>query len=57
MEDAPSKFAVRRAYTIGVNDGTEAILSTLEDFIRSARASLNTKNEHKSLNDKEGKNE
>lgn len=53
MEDTPSKFAIRRAYTIGVNDGTEAILSALEDFIKSARAPLNTRGKRKSLNDKE----
>lgn len=57
MEDAPSKFAIRRAYTIGVKDGTEATLSALEDFIKSARAPLNTKGEYKTLNDKENKNE
>lgn len=57
MEVTPSKFAIRRAYTIGVNDGTEVTLSALEDFIKSARASLKMKGEHKSLNDKENENE
>lgn len=57
MEDTPSKFAIRRAYTIGVKDGTEATLSALEDFIKSARAPLKMKEEHKLLNDKENENE
>lgn len=57
MEDTPSKFAIHRAYTIGIKDGTEAILSALEDFVKSARAPLDTKKEHKSLNDKENGNE
>ena len=57
MGDAPSKFAIRRAYAIGLKDGTEATLSALEDFIKSTRAPLDTEKEHESLNDKENENE
>lgn len=57
MKDTPSKFAIRRAYAIGLKDGTEATLLALEDFIKSARAPLNMKEEYKSLNNKENKNE
>lgn len=57
MEDAPSKFAIHRAYAIGLKDGSEAILSALEDFIKSARAPMKMKGEHKLSNDKENENE